>query len=67
MILLQVVFQMLALVFEELCLLDQMMVLRTIRSFLLPTGNVKLVLAVIVRPDLEIFIEAALATHLKVI
>lgn len=66
-ILLEVILQMLTLIFKELCLLDQMMVLRTIGSFLLPTWNIQLILAIVIGTDLEIFIKATLATHLKVI
>jgi hypothetical protein len=58
---------MLALILEKFGLFDKMVVLRAVRPLLLPAGNVELVLALVVGPDLEILVETALAAHLEVL
>jgi len=58
---------MLALILEKFGLFDKMVVLRAVGPLLLPAGNVELVLALVVGPDLEILVETALAAHLEVL
>jgi hypothetical protein len=64
MIFLKMILQMAALILKELGLLNQVMVLRTIRPLLLPAGNIKLVLALIVGPNLKVLVQTALPAHL---
>lgn len=67
MVLLEMVLQMLALILEKFGLFDKVVVLRAVRPLLLPAGNIELVLALVVGPNLEIFIETALAAHLEML
>ena len=67
MVLFEMVLEMFTLIFEELGLLDQMVVLRAIGGLLLPAGNIELVLALVIGPYLEIFIKTALAAHLQML
>jgi hypothetical protein len=58
---------MFTLILEELGLLDEVVVLRAIGAFLFPAGNVELVFALIIGPDLEVAVHAALAAHLQLL
>lgn len=57
------VLQMLTLILIKLGLLNEMVILGAIGAFLLPARNIQLIFSLIISPNLEIAIEAALSTE----